>query len=53
MRSLAYLSALAVASIGLLPSAVAKDVVPLKNAQGESVGTAILYNGMHGLRVQR
>jgi len=52
MRKLAYLSALAVASIGLIPIAVAKDAVQLKNAQGENVGTAILYNGMHGLRVE-
>jgi Cu-Zn family superoxide dismutase len=52
MRNLAYLCALAAASVGLGRTAVAKVPIPLKNAQGESVGTAILYNGMHGLRVQ-
>ena len=31
---------------------LAKDKVELKNAKGESVGHAILYNGYHGLKIQ-
>ena len=32
--------------------ASAKDSVELKNAKGESVGYAVVYNGMHGIRIQ-
>ena len=52
MRKLVRLSALVIACLKLQPAAIAKDAVELRNAKGESVGTAILYNGMHGLRVQ-
>src|SRR5437899_110094 len=37
---------------GLIATAAAKDSIKLKNAKGESVGHAILYNGMHGVRIQ-
>jgi len=52
MRKLVCLSALVIACIKLEPAATAKDAIQIRNAKGESVGTAILYNGMHGLRVQ-
>jgi len=44
MRHLAYLSALAIASIGLVPSTVAKDAVQRRHS--DPVG------GMHGLGVE-
>jgi Cu-Zn family superoxide dismutase len=52
MRRLACLSALMIACMELAPTALAKEAVQLKNSQGESVGTAILYNNRRGLMVQ-
>lgn len=52
MRKLAYLATLVIACIGLEPTAIAKDAIQLKNAKGESVGTAVLYNHGRGLTIQ-
>ena len=43
---------LAILVFALGAVAAAKDSVELKNAKGESVGHAGLYNGMHGLKIQ-
>jgi Cu-Zn family superoxide dismutase len=52
MRTLVCLFALMIACLDLAPAAFAKEVIQLKNAKGESVGRAIVYNGMRGLRIQ-
>jgi superoxide dismutase, Cu-Zn family len=50
MQSLRYMTALIFVALAIAPAA-AKDAIELKNAKRESVGTATLYNGMHGLKV--
>jgi Cu-Zn family superoxide dismutase len=43
---------LAILVFAFCMTAFAKDTLELKNAKGESVGHAIIYNGRHGLRIQ-
>ena len=52
MRKLAFIATVVIMGFGLTLTAAAKQSVELKNAKGESVGAAILYNGMHGVHIE-
>ncbi len=52
MPKLACIFAVMSVCIGMASTALAKEVVPVRNPKGESVGSAILYNNRRGLIVQ-